>query len=109
MNGGNRERNPFTAQLRSFDERIANFRCLYDGYSAEEKSGFRAWIERAATLSAEGGEWCAMLRIKTEYDVCDESGETIRWCDAEFSAATVLSAIRAWDEGQEYAPSSIWP
>ena len=109
MNGGNRGLNPFTSQLRSFDERIANFRSLYDEYSVEEKSRFRAWIERAATLSAEGDEWCAMLRIRTEYNECDESGTPIRGCDAEFSASTVLKAIRAWEAGQEYAPSSTQP
>jgi len=109
MNGGNRGGDPFTSQLRSFDERIANFRNLYVEYSVDEKSRFRAWIERAATLSAEGDEWCAMLRVRTEYDVCDESGNTILGCDAEFPPSTVLGAIRAWEAGQEYAPSSTQP
>ena len=72
-------------------------------------AAFRAWLERVQTLNAEGQQWCASLQIQTQYDVCDEAGNTLRWADVGFSPTTMLAAVRAWDAGEDFAPSSVLP
>jgi hypothetical protein len=111
--GPGRPRGPkgevFARQLRRFDGKIADLRGFYDGLNAEERSGFRSWLERVDTAADEGRQWSAQVLVRTECDVCDESGETLRWADAVFSTLTMLAAIKAWDSGQDYAPFSVQP
>lgn len=106
---GGRRPDFFTSQLLSFDEMVADFRSLYDNFTAKEQSDFRAWLERVRTLSAEGDPWCARLLVKTECDECDEAGNTLRPADADFSPTTMLAAVRAWDAGEDFAPPSVLP
>ena len=110
-NGDGRRRRPdvFITQLRGFDEKLANFRTYYDNFEAEDRPRFRAWLERAIALSEEESEFGALIRIQTEHDQYDSDGNLVGWADAEFTPATMMSAIRAWEAGNEYAPSSVRP
>ena len=109
--GRGRRRGPdvFTSQLLSFDEMVADFRSLYDNFTAKERSNFRAWLESVKTLNAEGDQWCARLLVKIECDEFDEAGNTLRWADVVLSPRTMLAAVRAWDAGEDFAPSSVLP
>ena len=107
--GRGRKPDVFTSQLRHFDEQLSDFRSQYDNFTADERSGFRAWLERVEVLYSEGHEWNALLKVRTEYDVCDAAGNTLRWADADFSPKTMLAAVRAWDAGEDFAPSSVLP
>ena len=98
-----------TMQLRGFDQRLADFRVYYDSCDAEDRTRFRAWLERAAALNEEGSELGALIQIRTELDLCDSDGNRTSWVDAEFSPSTMMSAIRAWEKGEEFTPSSIQP
>lgn len=106
--GRRRRLNHETAELRKFDEDVSELREFYNNFDIEERSQFRAWLEQVASLATEGYQQSVLLRIRTQYDVCDENGETLRWGDVEFSPGSMLAAIKAWDAGEDFAPES-WP
>lgn len=97
------------SQLRHFDCQIADLRQWYDSLVPSEREQFRAWLERVIIVASEGSQWGALLRVGTEYDVCDRDGNTLWWADAEFSPRTMLDAVKAWDAGEAFTPSSVLP
>jgi hypothetical protein len=107
----NRQRKPdyFTSQLRRFDEKVSDLRSFYESLDPEEKSKFQAWLKKVKSLDEEGQAWSAQLQVCTEYDICDEDGETLRWADTKFSPQTLLAAIKTWDQGECFVPPSTLP
>ncbi len=106
---GNKSRDAFTRQLRHFDNQLSEFRQSYDSRSAEERKQLREWLEKVSNLQEEGYDWNMNIRVHTENDVLDDNGELIRWGDADLTPATMLQAIKAWDEGDNFTPSSVLP
>jgi hypothetical protein len=50
-----------------------------------------------------------LLNVSAESDECDDQGNVLRWADARFSPMTMLAAIKAWDEGNDFAPPGVLP
>jgi hypothetical protein len=102
-------RHVFDDQLRQFDAEISHLRQFYECLTPDERSRFRAWLKKVAALTSEGAEWGAHLKVRIENDECDEEGNVLRWADAEFLPSTMLSAIAAWDAGEDFAPPGRLP
>ncbi|NQT15465.1 MAG: hypothetical protein HQ582_22095 [Planctomycetes bacterium] len=106
---GNISPHIFTRQLRHFDNQLSEFRQFYYSHSAEQRKQLREWLEKVSNLQEKGYDWNLNIRVHAENDVFDDNGELIRWGDAIFTPATMLRAIKAWDEGNNFTPSSVLP
>jgi hypothetical protein len=107
--GRRRNGDVFARQLRHSDEKVSDFRKFYESLETDKRAEFRSWLEKVKALNEEGAQWSAQLRVRTEYDGCDENGETLRWADAEFSARTAIDAVKAWDAGENFSPDTVLP
>lgn len=98
----------FAKGLRHFDNQLSDFRQFYESHSMEERKQLRDWLEKVDELQ-QTADWNMDIKIHAENDVFDDNGELIRWADATFSPRTMLSAISAWDQGDDFAPSTELP
>jgi len=105
--GGN-FRHFFTMQLKQFDNQLSEFRQFYESHSTEERKQLREWLEQISELQR-AARWNMRIQIHAENDIFDGDDELIRWADAVFAPATMLSAISAWDAGNNFTPSSALP
>ena len=96
-------------QLRDFDNRIADFRTWYFEFTEAERREVRAYLEDLIACEERGHNYSIEIRAISRLDTVGEDGEVTGWLDAQFSPATMVRAIEAWDRGDAYAPSSIRP
>ena len=75
---------------------------------ADEKSQFRAWLEKLDSVREES-LWEAVVHVHMTDEEVDENGNTIRWADSDFSITTMLRAINNWDAGENFAPNAPIP
>jgi hypothetical protein len=92
-----------------FDGKVSDLRQWYESHSLEERGELRAFLEKVNADAREADKWGIELRACSRLDVYDDAGELTNWVDAEFDPWTILSAIAAWDQGEEFAPSSVRP
>lgn len=97
------------SQQRSFDDRIAAFRENYLAFPDEQRASLKAWLEKAHALERENADRPMMLMVRTEIDVYGEDGKPVRWADNQFTAGTLLSAVSAWDAGEDFVPHTVLP
>ena len=106
--GGDDFAHVFTGQLKQFDDKLSDFRQFYESHSTEEREQLRQWLEQL-DASQTAAKWKMNIQIHAENDVLDDKGDLLRWADAVFTPATMLSAISAWDQGDNFTPNSVLP
>jgi len=101
-------RRAFHCQQRRFDDELSDFRRTHESMPAEEKSQFRAWLEKLDSVEDES-LWHATVHVHVTDEKVDENGNTIRWADSDFTVGTMLIAINKWDAGEDFTPNGSMP
>ncbi len=104
----------FVRQLCNFDQKLPEFRSIYESFTLDERNEVRESLVEVNALEQKCPfEWClqvqAVQEIYDEHDEHDEHDEKMDERGAEFTALTMLMAIKCWDEGQPFAPETTYP
>lgn len=98
----------FRTQLRHFDNQLSEFRQFYESHSTEERKQLRDWLEQVNQLQ-QAANWNISIRIYAENEILNDNDELIHSASAVFTPTTMLSAISAWDQGDNFTPSTVLP
>jgi hypothetical protein len=81
------------------DQRLAKWRDEYCRLSSAERQAFRQWVEQLASAKFPFG---IPLHASAKVSILIPEGEENRELVAK--AKTLVEAIQAWDQGQEFLP-----
>ena len=87
-------------EQREFDGKLADLRQWYEAMPLTKRKRFRGWLERLNKVASKSAEWSLLAHIQVPLDEHSE---------ADFTLTTTLWAIRAWDEGKDFAPEMVLP
>jgi hypothetical protein len=106
------EREKFRKAMRKSDSRtkaridseLLEFRPMYEGLPADEKSALKEWMREVLAVQEKQPRICMdlTLRVSLSERVGDDEYRTVR-----LPVKVILNAMETWDRGEHYAPASI--
>lgn len=95
-------------RLNEFDQEISELRTEFDKLSNDERLAFRGWLERLVQVVAEQPSSPPIsVLCRTDVLDCNDEGDIIYDGLVHLGPATMLSAVKAWDVGDEVRPTSF--
>ena len=95
--------------LRKFDQQLEEVHDLYRGLPIEERQKFRRWLLKLVDVAEpEVRSLPVYVHVQLENTFQDQAGEVGCHGIASLSPKVMLTAVDAWDRGEEFAPKGMF-